>query len=144
MVVLGEETEHPRHRVHGQTQAPPQGGHLGNRVFNQLSEGLLQKSDSRGQGTPRSPEATGLQETGRRVQTLGPDPRPLIEIARQTFGPNRPIGQSMRLQDRDGPAARHAQKPKHHLLADAFRIGVALVVPMTMNPARATARTDRP
>lgn len=143
-MVRGEKTEHPRHRVHGQAQAPPQGGHLGNGVFNQLSEGLLKDSHSRGQGTPRSPEATRLHDAGRWVQTLRLDPRPLVEILRQSPGPHRPIRQSMDLQHRNRQPARRAQIPIHPLLGRAFWIGVALVVPVTMDRPRTTARADRP
>ncbi len=143
-MVFREKTEHPRHRVHGQTQAPPQGGHLGNGAFNQLSEGLLKDSHSRGPGTPRSPEATRLHDAGRWVQTLRLDPRPLVEVPLQSFRPNRPIRQPMRLQHRNRQPAGPTQKAKHPFQCGAFRFLEALIVPVTMDRPRTTARTDGP
>ncbi len=143
-MVFREKTEHPRHRVHGQTQAPPQGGHLGNGAFNQLSEGLLKDSHSRGQGTPRSLEATRLHDAGRWVQTLRLDPRPLVEVPLQSFRSNRPIRQPMRLQHRNRQPARRAEISEHLLLLAALRIRVALVMSVTMDRPRTTARTDGP
>ena len=92
MVVFGEKTEHPRHRVRDLTQAGPERGNFGYFTINQLSEGLFEGGHSRGQGTPRSLEATRLHDRGRRVQTLGLDPRPLIEISLQPLGANRSVG----------------------------------------------------
>jgi len=143
-MVFGKKTEHPRHRVHGSTQANPQRGGFGNGVFNQLSESLLKDIHSRRQGTPRSLEATGLHDTGRRVQTLGLDPRPTIEVALQSLGPNRPIRQSMSWQYRDRPTARTAQIAGDPFQLGSLRIGVARVVPMEVDRPRTTARTHRP
>ena len=143
-VVLGKKTEHPWHRVHGRTQAGPEGGHFGNRVGNQLSKGLLDGGYSRRQGTPRSLEATGLHDSGRRVQTLRLDPRPTVEVSLQPLRANRPVGQSMRREDRDGQAARPAQIAHHRLPVGSLRIGVAPVMAVAMHRPRTTARTDRP
>jgi hypothetical protein len=142
-VVFGKKTEHPGHRVQSPTQAGPKRGDFRNRALNQLSEGLLEERDSRGQGTPRSLEATRLRDSRRRVQTFGLDPRPLVEIRLQPLGADRPVGQAMRRQHREGQTARTITLTLDALGLQSFRIGVALIASMTVDHARTTARTHR-
>lgn len=111
--------------------------------MNQLSEGSFERGDARRQRTPRSPEATRLHDAGRWVQALSLDPRPLIKIPLQPLDADRPIGQSMRWQNREGQAARTAQVALDAFLCGAFRVGKALVSSVPVRPPRTTARTDR-
>ena len=98
-MVFRKETEHPWHRVRCSTQAYPQRGDFRNRATNQLSEGVLEGVNSRGERTPGSLEATGLHDSGRRVQALGLDPRPTVEVNLESLSANRAVGQSMRRKD---------------------------------------------
>ena len=97
--------------------------------------------------TPRSSEAASLHVAGRRIQALGLDPRPLVEIALQSLGADRSIGQSMRGQDREGPTARTAQIALDTLYLLLFLgvcwISVAFVSSMKMHHPPTTTGTLR-
>jgi|SRR5690242_15412759 len=147
VVVFAEKPEHLWHRVKRLPQVYPEGFDFRNGVLNQLSEGVLEGVDSRSQSTPGSFEATGLHDPGRRVQTLGLDPRPPVEIPLQPLRSNRPIGQSMRWQHREAQTTGTTE-----IALDAFFfilplrpgwIGITPVASMEMDYPRTTARTQR-
>jgi hypothetical protein len=74
---------------------------------------------------------------------LGLDPRPLVKILLQPLGPDRPIGQAMRGQDREGPPARAAKVALNPLLERPLRIGIPLVTSMAVDRPRTTAGSRR-
>ena len=143
MVVFGEKTEHLGHRVHRLTQANPQGGCFRNLACQQLSEGLFEGVDLRGQGLPRSLEAPGLDDAGRRVQALSLDPRPTVEIVLKPRGANRAIGQAMGRQNGQSQAAGVAEVKLDPFFLGSFGVGVAEVMSMTMDGPRTTTGTGR-
>ncbi len=143
-VVFPKKTEHLWHRVKCLTQAGPEGDSIGNRAPNQLSESLLEGRYSRTQGTPRSSQATRLDDARRRVQSFGLDPRPLVKLPLQPLGPHRSIRQSMRRQDGERPAAAITEIALDTLPRRTLWISVTLVTSMTVHPPRTTARTRRP
>ena len=142
-MVFGKKTEHPGNRVEGLAQADPQRGGFGNRALNQLSAGLFEGRDARGQGTPRSLKATRLHEPGRRVRAFGLDPRPTVELPLQPLGADRPVGQTMWGQHRESQAAMRAQVTENTLPRRTFRISVARVASMAVHRPRTTAGTHR-
>ena len=142
-MVFRKKTEHPRHRVLSPTQADPERGDFRNRAANQLSEGVLEGLHSRGQGTPRSLEATRLHDSGRRVQTLRLDPRPTVEVGLEPRSTHGPVGESMWWKNRERQTATMAEVSLDPFQARAFRIGVAEVVIMAMDGPRTTAGTHR-
>jgi hypothetical protein len=142
-VVLGKKNKHPRHGAKGLAHACPERGPLGNRAANQLSEGLFEGRDSRGQGTPRSSEATRLHDPGRRVQALSLDPRPLVEVPLQSLGPNRPVRQPIGGQHRKSPTARPTEIALNLLLEGPLRIRIAQVTPMPVHLPPTTTGTHR-
>lgn len=143
-VVLAEKAEHLRHGAEGSSQAGPERGAVGNRAANQLSEGFFEGLDSRNQGTPRSSEATGLHDPGRRVQALRLDPRPLVQIPLQPLRSHRPVGQPMGGQHRKGPTTRRTKITLDPLHERLLRIGIPLVAPVAVNSPRTTPGTHRP
>jgi len=143
VVVFAEKPEHLWHRVKRLPQVCPEGDDFGNGAFNQLSEGVLEGVYPRSQSTPGSFEATGLYDPGRRVQTLGLDPRPLVEIPLQPLSANRPIGQPMRWQHRESQTTGLTQVTLDPLLVRLFRLGITPVASMSVHDPRTTARTQR-
>jgi hypothetical protein len=148
VVVFAKKPEHLWHRVKRLPQVCPEGGDFRNRLGNQLSEGVLEGVDSRGQSTPGSFEATSLNDPGRRVQTLSLDPRPPVEIPLQPLSSNRPIGQPMRWQYRESQAARTTEIALDALLFILLlrtgRISITLVTSLSVHHPRTTAGTHRP
>ena len=122
---------------------PRRASTIGNRALNQLSEGVLERVDSRSQSTPGSLEATGLHDPGRRIQTLGLDPRPPVEIPLQPLGANRPIRQPMRWQHRETQTAGLTQVTLDPLLDRLFGFGITPVAPVPVHHPRTPARTQR-
>jgi prepilin-type processing-associated H-X9-DG protein len=113
----------------------PSGKHLTQEVFERDDSGL--------QSLPGSLQTSGLDQTGRRIQTAM-DLRPLIEIRLQAIHLDRSIGQTVGRQYGDGMTTTWTDKSLDGECCVAVRAEViAPVRAMPMQPTFATKGTHR-